>query len=635
MPVNKFLHLIITSIPSVFLLTLSSCAGIRTAVVDPDETFSGIRSDIVSSGRLSPETTQILRMSNLTPKEAVEAEYDVFSEALEKQHVTELQRHFAQSEFSLARGLALERRNSKDAARYFLRSIYHASLGALRPECAGPFDTRCTSFNAFYARATLGVLRRLRAEQWQDLSLAPAKQEKHAPTLLLRLNRDERSQAPEQFNFFEPSASIGLEGLPNRFRRFGVGLSLTACRKRREGIAFDSYIPRTGMCLPLTAIVEFPPDTCNEKTCSALLTLWNSFDRESIEVGEGKMLPLEADFSAPLAKLVERSGIGEWDGFFSALSGNEDLLKDTGFFTGQPYDPNKIPIITVHGLFSNPLTWISLQNDMMGDPVLRKHFQFWHYLYPTGLPILVNARDFRNNLDKLIEFMRSHGGSSHILVVAHSMGGLLTKTAVVNNSAPIKEVFFESLDKIEKLDEKTQKEVLALVDFSKKDFINRVIFVAVPHRGSDTSDGFAGWLGRMLMSLPRKFVESTATLGNSLASVVRPGVRGSLEMNKQSSIRALSPSNPVVQALAKIEVDPSIPFHSIIGDRGRGDGVNGSDGVVRYTSSHLEGAVSELIVPSNHTAQAHPLAVAEIKRILHLHFEAELKKQAETQAVHK
>jgi hypothetical protein len=47
--------------------------------------------------------------------------------------------------------------------------------------------------------------------------------------------------------------------------------------------------------------------------------------------------------------------------------------------------------------------------------------------------------------------------------------------------------------------------------------------------------------------------------------------------------------------------------------------VNGSDGVVPYTSSHLEGAESELIVPAEHTAQAHPYAVTEVKRILHLH----------------
>jgi hypothetical protein len=62
-----------------------------------------------------------------------------------------------------------------------------------------------------------------------------------------------------------------------------------------------------------------------------------------------------------------------------------------------------------------------------------------------------------------------------------------------------------------------------------------------------------------------------------------------------------------------------VPFHSIIGDRGLGDGEQGSDGVVPYKSAHMEGAESELIVPAHHSAHTHPLAVREIKRILKLH----------------
>jgi hypothetical protein len=41
-----------------------------------------------------------------------------------------------------------------------------------------------------------------------------------------------------------------------------------------------------------------------------------------------------------------------------------------------------------------------------------------------------------------------------------------------------------------------------------------------------------------------------------------------------------------------------------------------SDGVVPYWSSHLDGAVSELVVPSEHGAHRNPQAIAEVKRIL-------------------
>ena len=41
---------------------------------------------------------------------------------------------------------------------------------------------------------------------------------------------------------------------------------------------------------------------------------------------------------------------------------------------------------------------------------------------------------------------------------------------------------------------------------------------------------------------------------------------------------------------AKCPITPRIPFHTIEGDRGRGDAPNSSDGVVSYWSSHLKGA---------------------------------------------
>jgi hypothetical protein len=52
-----------------------------------------------------------------------------------------------------------------------------------------------------------------------------------------------------------------------------------------------------------------------------------------------------------------------------------------------------------------------------------------------------------------------------------------------------------------------------------------------------------------------------------------------------------------------------------------GDGPveDGSDGVVRYQSAHVEGVQSELIVRSGHSIQANPQAVLEVRRILLLH----------------
>jgi hypothetical protein len=68
----------------------------------------------------------------------------------------------------------------------------------------------------------------------------------------------------------------------------------------------------------------------------------------------------------------------------------------------------------------------------------------------------------------------------------------------------------------------------------------------------------------------------------------------------------------------KIPIVPGIPHHTIQGDRGRSDTPNSSDGVVPYWSSHMEGAQSECIVPSDHSAHQNPKAFAEVARILKL-----------------
>jgi hypothetical protein len=83
-----------------------------------------------------------------------------------------------------------------------------------------------------------------------------------------------------------------------------------------------------------------------------------------------------------------------------------------------------------------------------------------------------------------------------------------------------------------------------------------------------------------------------------------------------NSVDTLEPNDRFVLAVNKLPVAPGVPYHSIIGDRGHGDTPNSSDGVVPYWSSHLDGAESEKIVPSNHSAPRNPEAIAEVIRIL-------------------
>jgi hypothetical protein len=183
------------------------------------------------------------------------------------------------------------------------------------------------------------------------------------------------------------------------------------------------------------------------------------------------------------------------------------------------------------------------------------------------------------------------------------------------------EYFLEDPKRLSKLDDDAAQAVRSYLEFKPKPYIDRVIFVAVPHRGSSIADNWIGKIGRWLISLPKTVVQKTVSAARGARNILRPELRTAFDAGQSSSISGLSEKSPALQGLSRTTISKDIPFHSIIGDRGRGDTPDSSDGVVPYKSSHVDGAQSELIVPADHTAHAHPQALLEIRRILRAHTE--------------
>jgi hypothetical protein len=142
--------------------------------------------------------------------------------------------------------------------------------------------------------------------------------------------------------------------------------------------------------------------------------------------------------------------------------------------------------------------------------------------------------------------------------------------------------------------------------------VERAIFISTPHRGSDLARSWIGRFGAGLVKTPDDFSSAYASAKPLL--IADPATR---PLNRMpNSVDTLEPNDRFVEAVNKLPITPGIPYHSIMGDRGRGDTPNSSDGVVPYWSSHLDGAQSELIVPSDHGAQYNAQAIAEVGRIL-------------------
>jgi len=72
----------------------------------------------------------------------------------------------------------------------------------------------------------------------------------------------------------------------------------------------------------------------------------------------------------------------------------------TGLYTLEPYDPDRIPIVFVHGLISTARMWRNVVNELEFDPVLRARYQCWVFNYPTGNPLLYSALRCREELTK-------------------------------------------------------------------------------------------------------------------------------------------------------------------------------------------------------------------------------------------
>ncbi|MEY4702037.1 MAG: hypothetical protein RL326_2224 [Pseudomonadota bacterium] len=604
------------------IASLSACSTVKLRVVDPADTLREFRQDIISSKKLSPVSLQAVRMAGLDPEEVLENGVDAEVAKQFEQFADPIDRAYIESELAIGRAQLLEKKQPEKAVALYLYAADLAFQGFFLKDCSTPVNVRCDSFKVFYDRSVRGIIAYLQKKKWNNSDI-PQFVTGVGRTFTLSISEGANVESPTEYNSIEPASAIGLEGLTNRHRREGIGVGLVACRKRRDDDGLEQYLPRVGTCLPLTAVVRFPAKGCQGEACTANFELINSVTTEVYQSPNGS-LPLAADFTAPLAAVVQKTGMSGWDGLFDAIQGNEELLKNTGFYTLEPYDAGKIPLITVHGLFSNPLTWLDVHNELMGDPIIRKHFKVWHYLYPTNLPILENAKTFRQKLDELEGYLAAHQANGSkpkgMVVVGHSMGGLLTRSAVVD-STPLMEYFLEDPKRLSKINKDTADAVRSYLEFKPKPYIDRVIFVAVPHRGSSIADNWIGSIGRWLLSLPKTIVQRTVHVAREARNILRPDLQTAFDGGPASSISGLSEKSPALQGLSKTTVSQAIPFHSIIGDQGLGNTPDSSDGVVAYKSSHVDGAQSELIVAADHTAHAHPQALLEIRRILRLHVE--------------
>jgi pimeloyl-ACP methyl ester carboxylesterase len=394
---------------------------------------------------------------------------------------------------------------------------------------------------------------------------------------------------------------VGGKYVTERTTRSGVGAAIVAVEreesKNARGKAAPSRIFRT-----VSAIAQFQGRRC-------VIEFYDPLDRETAGF-YGRTVPLAADFTVPLAVMLQETDPGKHE-LWRVLN-PEKYAHTARIERLQPFSPNKTVVLVIHGLKDSQATWTPMINTLRGDPVIRKHYQFWFYSYPSGYPFPYSAAILREELD---EVERQFPNLKPMVVIGHSMGGCISRLLLTDSGNQLwMKIFGRPPDEVP-LSPQAREYFRQELFFRHRPEIGRVIFIASPLRGANMASGWVGQLASLIIHEPTTSSQASQEMlrvTNSREEELKPKRRA-------NSVDSLSPKSRFLHALNTIPMTSGVPYHTIIGDRGRGDSPNSSDGVVPYWSSHMDGAQSENIVPSDHSAHQNPQAIEDVLRILKAH----------------
>lgn len=525
---------------------------------------------------------------------------------------------YALAELSWVESKRHERRHKTDSIERTIDALSYAYDYLFWPELAHarqPSDPRyrlaCDLYNGALDRLVReAIANGVKFETSGEFSLKLKDREQ-----IFKIALSDSAWSPEDISQIILASSFEVSGLPTINYQYGLGVPLIAVRrsdKKADG-AERYYTPE--MAFPLTAFVtpisKFRPVARGKENRELTFDLIDPLRTRTVG---NPSIPVESDLTTPLAYMWSRSDMNRfrWTGLLrpGAAAGR------TGLMMIRPYEPGKIPVVMVHGLASSPLAWVAMVNDLLLDPRIQERYQFMLYMYPTGIPFPIAAAGLRDTLQQAEQSFvlpdgRPDPAYSKMVLLGHSMGGLLSHAMAVESeqkfwelNAPIP--FSQIKGSPEVLDE-----LQRYMFFPAMPFVERVVFLAVPHRGSDLSRGVVGRVSSNLIS-------ADDHVSNLLYRLVRdnPDAFPKRFRRVPTSIETLDPESPYLKALLTMKPGPKVIFHSIIGYHRPEGKENTTDGVVPYKSSHFEGAATELLVQSNHGVQSNPYAIQEVHRIL-------------------
>ena len=616
------------------IVALAGCAGVKVLSVSSNDYMALRRGDVLTTGELSVYTGAALQVVGID-KKTCEDEGAVCRKALmETIGLHRENRLSALAELWLQEAIELDKQPMDNE---HIKAILNAYLETARYSYAYLFFTKHTlTMRALEDRQTQ-VRDYYNFAVQKTLTTLFGYYHKRPPTDV-NLNHDthlrfghwsitiriedlrlaDRRNLPEDLI---PASSLSFAGLRNLYRRDGLGAELVAVTSRRVVNMRSAETPYSETPFPaITAVISFPGTNLKEvlNTREAVITGYDPYSRESIDLA-GTQVPLAANFTSGYGLWLARSGFAAQS--LLTLIGKGDVLEMPRVYLMQPYNPRRRIVIMLHGLASSPEAWINLANEVLGDETLRQNFQIWQIYYPTNAPVAFNNYEIGMAIKQTLEHFdpeETAQASRKILLVGHSMGGILSRLMVSSSGDRLWDAFLKKYPLKGRRLSRMRDELGPYLYFEPLPQVSRAIFIAAPHKGTPVAESaLVRWIADFI-TLPFSVLGRFKDVAQLL---VDPGSANPVSLFRPfSSINNLSNRDPFIHLVADLPISPSVRYHSIIGNNTPNlPLVDSSDGVVPYASAHLAGAESEKVIPSGHSVQENHEAIIEIRRIMHRH----------------
>lgn len=400
----------------------------------------------------------------------------------------------------------------------------------------------------------------------------------------------------------ELAREVSIRGLRTRQVEDGIGVAAVVSGETHE--AMGSFPPQ-----PFALAINI---TYEPAEGSAERLVVRDASRAGLVDSAFGPIALARDMSAAYAKAAvefERE-LGFIRGLFGAGSGRDGSL----IRLLAPVDPDKTPVILVHGVASSPMTWANMVNELLGDPDISEQYQFWMARYPTGLPVLVNRQRLATTLEEFRSGASERAGQrQQAVLVGHSMGGVISRLLLTASGSVLWDAAFtvdpESFEPGPDVDRARE-----LFVFEPIPDVDELVMIAAPHGGSEMADGFIAGLVQRFIHLPEETMGYLVQLAVEQPDKVQPLVRESYRLGGPTSVVTLSPDQPVIGAARNLPIADGVTIHSIVGVQDPSRPAAG-DGVVSIESASWPmGSVHQVV--AGHDLQHAPATISVLKQVL-------------------